>query len=532
MFKVIALFTVLLFSAHIESAEYPSHVGKSPFSFDKINTPSNTFVVSDKGQDNDVYLKRDDAKIFDLQFSLKIDRYVGDVSKLKENKLISDKFKISLPVFDVDNESALEDCDYDGELDTLAAEIDEVYFNGEKIGVLSGSNELWSENTFELDISKLNLPTSPGEVSENLVQIRIDTGNEFVELSSGAIGCQKWAVEVDYVTLEYKVADPVLLAIGLLGDPAIFGDEQSKYETRIKELGLPVKVIGHGKHASTKSCVGRNAPSLIDHGNNIYQKAIEFATELKTNKFNVIAHSKGGLDSRWFIDRLTKEKLLVQVGEMDNKVVRDTLLVNSLVTHSTPHYGTVLADAIDEGFYVGSIFSGLIKMNIDDICDLRTDTATEFTNSKRITDAIKFLAIGANIDANNDGKISDEESLHNQLRTDVIDYSGSAYRLIRDVKEYVVKLRPGTGQWPTEGNAVYVPYVEAVPNISPEPNDSLVSISSASPSDAMKVEKTVGNHATVLYGQSWHQVWTGAQDIVIDEAIVGMLKWSVGNETH
>jgi hypothetical protein len=29
MFKIIVLFAVLLFSAHIESAEYPSHVGKS-----------------------------------------------------------------------------------------------------------------------------------------------------------------------------------------------------------------------------------------------------------------------------------------------------------------------------------------------------------------------------------------------------------------------------------------------------------------------------------------------------------------------
>lgn len=76
MFKLIALVAVLLFSAYIESAEYPSHVGKSPFSFDTINTPSNTFVVSDKGQDNDVYISRDDAKTFDLQFSLKIDRYV------------------------------------------------------------------------------------------------------------------------------------------------------------------------------------------------------------------------------------------------------------------------------------------------------------------------------------------------------------------------------------------------------------------------------------------------------------------------
>jgi len=54
MFKVIALFAVLLFSAYIESAEYPSHVGKSPFSFDKINKTM-TYISSAMMQKNLIF---------------------------------------------------------------------------------------------------------------------------------------------------------------------------------------------------------------------------------------------------------------------------------------------------------------------------------------------------------------------------------------------------------------------------------------------------------------------------------------------
>tara|TARA_R110000851_G_scaffold129525_1_gene262228 strand:- start:4021 stop:5622 length:1602 start_codon:yes stop_codon:yes gene_type:complete len=533
MFKVIALFAVLLFSAYIESAEYPSHVGKSPFSFDKINTPSNTFVVSDKGQDNDVYLKRDDAKIFDFQFSLKIDRYVGDVAKLKENRLISDKFIISMPVFDVDNESALQDCDYDGELDHLAAEIDEVYFNGEKIGVLSGSNELWVNNTFELDISKLNLPTSPGEVSENLVQIRIDAGNEFVELSSGAIGCQKWAVEVDYVTLEYEVVDPVLLIVGLGGQPDIMTSEKSKYEGAMDGLGIPYQIVSHARSAEIDSCISGAVPSLIEHGKNIRDFAFAFSEKLKTNKFNLIAHSKGGLDSRWFINDVAANALPVSVGVMDNSIVKNDLSVNSLVTHSTPHYGTVIADAIDYNQTLTPTLNTIAKNILTDICDLKTDVATEFTRLHQIPKDIKFLAIGANIDANDNGKVDGDENLHNQLPNAFsLPIATKFFRIIRDVEEYFIEQGYADLYWPAQNPPLTIPIFTPVNTEEPQLNDSLVSVTSAMPSDAKKTVETIGNHATVLYPTENGSIWTGAQDIVKDEAFTGMLKWSVGNENN
>ncbi|RTR33166.1 hypothetical protein [Shewanella atlantica] len=531
MLRIIALLTAILFPAYVlANADFPSHVGKSPFSFDKTNIPSNTFVVSDKGQDNDVYLKRDDSKTFDYQFSLKIDRYVGDITKLKENKLISEKFVISMPVFDVDNESALEDCDYDGEPDQLTPEIDEVYFNGEKIGVLSGSNELWVQNRFELDISKLNLPTSQGEVSENVVQIRIDAGNEFVELSSGKVGCQKWAVEIDYVTLEYEVVDPVLLIVGLGGDPTVMTNVKSDYVRLMNNLGLPYQIVSHNSSAQIDSCIAGGTPSIIEHGRNIRNVAVEFSDTLKTNKFNLIAHSKGGLDSRWFINNINAEPLPVSAGLMDNSVVKNTLAVNSLVTHSTPNYGTVVADAIDYNQIFHEFVNIAVKAILTDICDLKTDTATEFSRRHQIPKGIKYLAIGANIDADLDGRVDSVENRHNQIPSTIL--STKTFLKIRDVKEYIVEEKYAVLYWPQQNPPLTIPVYIPVANDEPQLNDSLVSLKSATPGGAKKAIITVGNHATVLYPNPYGDIWTGAQEIVKKEALTGMLKWSVGNENH
>jgi len=511
MFKVIALFAVLLFSAYIKSAEYPPHVGNSPFSFDKIKIPSNTFVVSDKDQDNDVYLLRKDAKTFDLQFSLKIDRYVGDVTKLKENKLISDKFKISLPVFDVDGYPILEDCDGDGEPDLLAQEIDEVYFNGEKIGVLSGSHELWAENTFELDISKLNLPTSPGEVSDNLVPIRIDAGNQFVKLSSGAIGCQKWAVEVDYVTLEYEVADPLLFLPGMGGSASAFNN--SGYIQVVEDLGLPYLIIEHDHYPEEDACLNNDGSSIKEFGRGVLKAAKEFSAKYKSNNFNVIAHSKGGLDARYFtyltMNEKSNSKTLVENGLMDDSVILNDMNVNSIVSHSSPFNGTIVADAIK---FDNFEYSTSARILFADICDMTIDVATEFSKTYLFPPKVKVLSISGNIDADNDGFLSTDELDGNQVGGY---FSIKMFDLIKGVSHYEVQYKKSYLQTFEYDEKVYIP----IANSSPKLNDSMVSVDSASPVDADVNVSIFSNHGTVIKDK--------AQKVFLEEVLNGELGWIV-----
>lgn len=80
-----------------------------------------------------------------LKFKVGINRYVGKASMedkllinaetLKKQKVVSPTIKLVMLAYDIDIDQG---------------EIDEVYFNGHKIGTLQGSNGTWQENEFTI----------------------------------------------------------------------------------------------------------------------------------------------------------------------------------------------------------------------------------------------------------------------------------------------------------------------------------------------------------------------------------------------
>lgn len=69
--------------------------------------------------------------------------------------------------------------------------------------------------------------------------------------------------------------------------------------------------------------------SISSNANQLKKQILEILKENKTNKVNLIAHSKGGLDSKYMIKELGMEKYIA-----------------SLTTLSTPHKGSKLADKL------------------------------------------------------------------------------------------------------------------------------------------------------------------------------------------
>lgn len=85
------------------------------------------------------------------------------------------------------------------------------------------------------------------------------------------------------------------------------------------ELEAAGATIYYGNHQS--------AASVADSGKELADRIIEIVRETGCQKVNIIAHSKGGLDSRYAISRLGMDKY-----------------VASLITINTPHRGCVFAD--------------------------------------------------------------------------------------------------------------------------------------------------------------------------------------------
>lgn len=503
-------------------SEYPEHSGKSPKAFDKFRIPSDTFLVSDVGTDNDIYKTRDDNKEYELNFHFTLNRYVGDIATLKANNLISENFKLIIPAFDVDPYSKQEDCDGDGILDNLRPEVDEVYLNGELIGTLSGNNETWNvdNNTFTIPIEKLNLPTQYKDVSSNNVSIKIDVANKDVVLSSGAIGCKAWATEIDYVAIDYELVEPVVMFAGLSGSDQAFLN--SGYTDKLSNRGIINAVYGHSFSGGGK-CVSNEPVSFKAHSEEYKQKLIELAEIYKVNRFNLITHSKSGVDVRHLIKDLNENPVLVETSILDDSIVKNPLIINSVVTNGSPHLGSVAASALRYGQLIDG---GIIAEIQPDYCDIDVEIATRFTEHNEIPEEVIFLAIGADADVDDDSIISSEENEDNQIP--FVSKAQEIYDLIKDYKMYersgykseYLCITPDV-----DCVEIELPAYTGIPTISPRYNDTSVSEYSALPRDADYTMESDGNHATILFGEETPGVHTGMQDIVIEQGVNGVLKW-------
>lgn len=518
--SALALLLLSATAAVIGQDIYPAHVGNSPVSFSTISTPSNKFIVADTGPDNDRYTMRTDlgpSDTYDLEFELVTKGVVANRSTLVSNGLMSPKFKLYIPTYDVDYDSeGLEvQCDEenpdDTELETAFRERNEVYFNGELIGELKGANDQWNieENTFEIDIDKLKLPISPGGQETNTVQIKIDVDNASLETSAGQTGCRVWATEIDYVAIEYEVVDPVALVVGLGRNPGTLNNSSLKSD--LENLGIDVHVFSYS--TGINSCDGS---SFIAQGNEVAYEIATWMKDLGASGVNVIGHSKGGLDSRVITNRFAMGTDLVETGVMDGSPVKNAIKVNSLVTLATPHSGTVLADAIYYS-WPDLVNEGISTSSFQEMCDLRVALAGAYSSILPVPSDVNFLAVGGSIDGNGSGEVDANENA-GQIFPDWM--ANIFYKLIRDNLrfEYQEIAEP----YDLGDRVVYAYRWEyaPVPAQTPQENDSAVSIYSALPSDADQGLSGFYNHYTVAASKN-------ISNVVIDAGLHGILEWGV-----
>lgn len=512
-FSFVSLVSLVLVAAFAEASatpSYPTHYGRSPTGFETIAHPSDTFVVTDRNASNlDRYMYRSGSGA-EISISIPIRRYVGDVEKLKANGLISDTFRIYLPAYDVDaNTSPVFDCDGDGIPEQFNPEVNEVYFNDELIGTLTGDNQLWKFNDqFELPISKLRLPTSPGGIGYNTLKVRIDTANANVPLSGGGTGCQVWATEVDWVGIKFEATSPVMLIAGLFGSPDSFAN--SGYQSKLMdELGLPSEIITHAAATPSLSACTGAAPSVFAHAVELRENIKAVAESYGTDSVHLVAHSMGGLDARAFLNTLAPSALEVQVGTMGGQPVISNMVASSLATHGSPHLGTAFAD-----YGVANLMPSVGNLAFSDICDLTTHTMQQVNPIIPIPGDVNSLLIGGDADHNGDGNLDDTETAGNQVGNPMANW---LYHLLSETEEIHLE---NIGIDPMSGMPIIV--TVRTPTLVPEENDTMVTINSAlgaaGGGSTLRLVGTQGkNHGTIIDDE--------VQSMVINEGLNGSLNW-------
>ncbi len=250
----------------------------------------------------------------DLIVNLPIDRYLGDIAKLRAAGELPATVKLQLAAFDVDSNGSPD------------PERDRISINGHSFaGVipegefLTGSNNLWKLNTFSIPIEWLNLPVDPGEhgtlvPTNNQIKIEIDTLNG-ARLTS-----------IDWVSVRINAPNPVLLIHGELEDSKNWNPV---WKPGLTSLGVPVATVEMGGLDFT--AIG----SLAENANKIAGRVQDLQTRWGFSNITLVAQGKGGIDARQYVEDLL----------YDEQASNDAL-VSALFMIGTENAG---APALDKG---------------------------------------------------------------------------------------------------------------------------------------------------------------------------------------
>lgn len=261
-----------------------------------------------------------------LRFTIEVNRVVStDVydrgnliypERMVQNGIISEYATLRMPAFDVDINGG------------PPPEVDYVRFNGQIIGQLTGDNNVWKLNEFQVPISLIRFarpnPNGSGpEPGLNEIEIVIDQ-------ASG--GNENWCTSIDWGELSFQAMYPVIMLHGngscggfFMGDlecsgSASIGSDQYFARPFIQQ-SVPFDNFSYQRPEAPTPVNGEHLTELIP----------AIAKRFGVKHVHIVAHSKGGLHVRYALAQLKG---------------REDIGVLSLSTLSTPHGGSVGADYV------------------------------------------------------------------------------------------------------------------------------------------------------------------------------------------
>jgi triacylglycerol lipase len=364
----------LLFVASLFAGDAPFRpgVGAARTSeFDPEKEDDTLFVVDDgQGLDSGCTYRSGGPLIIHVP----IRRYVGPVNAdgtlqnpdaLVAAGVLSATAHLRMPVYDVDTAGDPTD-------PSVPPERDIIKFNGEAIGELSGVTDRWKHNDFSIPIRLLKFAAFNGPPADNIIRIDID------QLSA----TNAWCTSVDWAELRFDAVAPVFLVHGLFSEGIQWEpDFPNALRSHQIPYSLDIDLPGTG--------------SIVGNGRILGSILQREADQFGARKCHIIAHSKGGLDTRAYLNDAYDE---------------EQLKVLSVHTVSTPHRGTPVAD-----FYLllGAVLTdnsplfNLARALMPAFDDLTTWSVARFNSSYHsVPGGIQFASFGADADLNHDGFVS------------------------------------------------------------------------------------------------------------------------------
>jgi hypothetical protein len=220
-----------------------------------------------------------------IKIPIFINRYFGDPEERArqiETGGIPRTVRLIMPAYDVDYVTGW----------PYHPERDYVYFNDQFIGILYGSNKTWKMNIFPIPIELVNFPDAMGDSAVNWVRIDVDVEN------SRPI----WVTAIDWAALAIPAPRPVMLVHGWMSDSSTWRRMQNSIR---KNTGVPTVAIDVNPTGA-----------LFDNAYTLKYELEEWRQRFAVQEFNIMAHSKGGLDSRCYTNSNTHSEYAHDVHQI------------------------------------------------------------------------------------------------------------------------------------------------------------------------------------------------------------------------
>lgn len=380
------------------SARLAAATGSRTSPFEPLEANDHSFVTDAAPNLDTSCIFRSSGPII---FNIEITRHVGELNPdgtlknaaaLVAAGLLSPKATLIMPAFDVDSEAVVSGA---------MPERDRVSFNGEEIGFLSGEDETWKLNYFEIPIEKVRFAQRGANGSASLaaineVRIDIDTANSE----------ETWCTSIDWGTLGFKAMSPIILIHGNNSDGGFFDRRGFTSVLRSQHL-----LFDNSIKLDT-TAISVNARDLNTFIPNIVKS-------FGVDSVHLVAHSKGGLDSREYL-------ALYQPQHKDFKVLSYTSL-------STPHNGSAGADLLVQrkralentilivpvGFSFTQIVASFLPVDAG-TPDLTTGSTAVFNaeNISRLPPDTIFNTVAADADLNGNAEIDRRPDEYADLRAE------------------------------------------------------------------------------------------------------------------
>jgi hypothetical protein len=247
--------------------------------------------------------------------------------------------------------------------DYTVTENHRAFLNGTEIaglrGVNSARNRARVRTEIELDVGALRFPerrpdlsdpdASPEDVkpipADNVLRIEVGSLQQASPLDGILPGVGlRYCTEVEWVSLEIGAMSPVVLVHGNNSDPGFWNRHGFAQELDTRTLpidgcescSVPLELDTAPVSDNGRTLAGIPPGLLTSHGT--LGPVERIVRSFGANSYHIVAHSKGGLDSREFLARYG-----------------DGLELISHTTLGTPHNGTQLADVQDAKRIAASI---------------------------------------------------------------------------------------------------------------------------------------------------------------------------------